>query len=82
MLIPLKLHRCLSHGLCISFEYNLPIILSIFSQVELSLFSNQCEHLPCILCAPLLLQLYEDCFETLKVLSHGLEVCILFGYNP
>ena len=54
-------------------EYNPQIILVtfFFSQVKLSHFSGRyyifSESIVVTLCAPILLQFYADCFETLQV---------------
>ena len=83
MLIPLKLYRCLGHGLkmCILFGYNPQII----HKMKLVIFpvlakGNRYYRYFCVCNSSytfitIPLKLYRH-------LGHGLKMCILFGYNP
>ena len=88
MPILLKFHRCFVHGLkmCMWFGYNPQIILLLFLQIELSLFSCvvtikvkrywvPCVHNFSYKFMPMLLKL-RGWF------GQGLKMCMCFGFYP
>ena len=97
ILILLKLHRCFGHGLkiCMWFGYNPQIIFcpppfrrkaeghsfrhSVLPSV---LPSFRPPNIVGTLCAQLLLQFYADPLKLYRCFSHGLKICMWFGYYP
>ena len=84
MPIPLKLYRCLGHGLkmCIWFQYNNPQIIfcNFFHKLKIVIFEGKL-NIKGILCWQLLQQFHADSFETLQVFRSWSEDVHLVQYN-